>query len=73
MVEIIGIKSMTKKKGKIIYIAKPLNGVVGRVTDQLFLFDDMSDKVKESDVGRQCTIFYDVGYGGRAIVVDIQF
>lgn len=73
MVEIIGIRSMTKKKGKIVYIAKPSNGVVGRVSDQLFLFDDMSDKVNESHIGKQCTILYDAGYGGRAIVVDIIF
>lgn len=73
MNEIIGFRSMTKKKGKIVYIAKPSQGAVGRVADQIFLFDDLSDKINESCVGKQCTILYDVGYGGRAIVVDIIF
>lgn len=72
MVEIIGIRSMTKKKGKIVYIAKPSQGVVGRVTDQLFLFDDLSDRVSESDVGKECVVSYDVGYNGRAVVSGIE-
>lgn len=73
MNEIIGFRLMTKKKGKIVYIAKPSQGAVGRVTDQIFLFDDLSDKINESHVGNQCTIVYDVGFNGRAIVTDIQF
>lgn len=71
MVEIIGISSMTKKKGKVVYVAKPSKGVVGRATDKVFLFDDLSDRVSESDVGKECTIFYDAGFDGRARVVDI--
>lgn len=73
MVEILGFRSMTKKKGKVVFIARPSHGTVGREVDKFFLFDDLSDKVNESHVGKECTLLYDRGYNGNAIVVDIQF
>lgn len=73
MIKLVGYIPMKKKKGKVLFIE--LDGgdsVVGKVTDKIFLFDDLSDKIKSEHIGHELVVSYGMGYSGKAYVSDIS-
>lgn len=72
MVKLVGYISMSKKKGKVLFIEQDGGeSVVGKITDKVFLFDDLSEKVKPEHIGHEIVISYGKGYSGAAYVSDI--
>lgn len=64
---------MQKKKGKILFIEQDgSDSVVGKVTDKIFLFDDLSDKIKPEHIGHELAVTYGMGYSGKAYVSDVS-
>lgn len=73
MIKLVGYISMQKKKGKILFIEQDGgDSVVGKVTDKIFLFDDLSDKIKPEHIGHELAVTYGMGYSGKAYVSDIS-
>lgn len=73
MIKLVGYIPMKKKKGKILFIEQDGSGsVVGKVTDKIFLFDDLSDKIKSEHIGHELVVSYGMGYSGKAYVSDIS-
>lgn len=73
MIKLVGYIPMKKKKGKVLFIEQ--NGsdsVVGKVTDKIFLFDDLSDKIKPEHIGHELAVSYGMGYSGKAYVSDVS-
>lgn len=63
---------MRKKKGKILFIEQDGgDSVIGKVTDKMFLFDDLSDKIKPEHIGHELAVTYGMGYSGKAYVSDL--
>lgn len=73
MIKLVGYVSMQKKKGKILFIEQDGgDSVVGKVTDKIFLFDDLSDKIKPEHIGHELAVTYGMGYSGKAYVSDVS-
>lgn len=73
MIKLVGYIPMKKKKGKVLFIEQDGNdSVVGKVTDKIFLFDDLSDKIKPEHIGHELAVSYGMGYSGKAYVFDVS-
>lgn len=73
MVKLVGYILMKKKKGKVLFIEQDGNdSVVGKVVDKIFLFDDLSDKIKPEHIGHELAVSYGMGYSGKAYVSDVS-
>ena len=73
MIKLVGYISMKKKKGKILFIEQDgSDSVVGKATDKIFLFDDLSDKIKPEHIGHELAVTYGMGYSGKAYVSDVS-
>ena len=73
MIKLVGYIPMKKKKGKVLFIEQDgSDSVVGKVTDKIFLFDDLSDKIKPEDIGHELVVSYGMGYSGKAYVSDVS-
>ncbi|MFQ9138847.1 MAG: hypothetical protein ACLR55_04725 [Roseburia sp.] len=73
MVKLVGYIPMKKKKGKVLFIEQDgSDSVVGKVTDKIFLFDDLSDKIKPEHIGHELAVSYGMGYSGKAYVSDVS-
>lgn len=69
MIKLVGYIPMKKKKGKVLFIEQDgSDSVVGKVTDKIFLFDDLSDKIKPEHIGHELAVSYGMGYSGKAYV-----
>lgn len=73
MVKLVGYIPMKKKKGKVLFIEQDgSDSVVGKVTDKIFLFDDLSDKIKPEHIGHELAVSYGMGYSGKVYVSDVS-
>lgn len=73
MIKLVGYIPMKKKKGKVLFIEQDgSDSVVGKVTDKIFLFDDLSDKIKPEHIGHELAVSYGSGYSGKAYVSDVS-
>ena len=73
MIKLLGYIPMKKKKGKVLFVEQDgSDSVVGKVTDKIFLFDDLSDKIKPEHIGRELAVSYGMGYSGKAYVSDVS-
>lgn len=73
MIKLVGYIPMKKKKGKVLFIEQDgSNSVVGKLTDKIFLFDDLSDKIKPEHIGHELAVSYGMGYSGKAYVSDVS-
>ena len=73
MIKLVGYIPMKKKKGKVLFIEQDGSGsVVGKVTDKILLFDDLSDKIKPEHIGHELAVSYGMGYSGKAYVSDVS-
>ena len=72
MVKLVGYVEMKKKVGKILFVEQDdVDECVGKKTDKIFLFDDLSRKIKPDSVGREVVVSYGCGYNGKAYVADV--
>lgn len=72
MIKLVGYVSMQKKKGKILFIEQDGgDSAIGKITDRIFLFDDLSDKIKPEHIGHELAVTYGMGYSGKAYVSDL--
>lgn len=73
MIKLVGYIPMKKKKGKVLFIERDgSDSVVGKVVDKIFLFDDLSDKIKPEHIGHELAVSYGMGYSGKAYVSDVS-
>ncbi len=73
MIKLVGYIPMKKKKGKVLFVEQDgSDSVVGKVTDKIFLFDDLSDKIKPEHIGHELAVSYGMGYSGKAYVSDVS-
>lgn len=73
MIKLVGYIPMKKKKGKVLFIEQDgSDSVVGKLTDKIFLFDDLSDKIKPEHIGHELAVSYGMGYSGKAYVSDVS-
>ncbi len=73
MIKLVGYIPMKKKKGKVLFIEQDgSDSVVGKVADKIFLFDDLSDKIKPEHIGHELAVSYGMGYSGKAYVSDVS-
>ena len=73
MIKLVGYVPMKKKKGKVLFIEQDGgDSVIGKVTDKIFLFDDLSDKIKPEHIGHDLAVSYGMGYSGKAYVSDVS-
>ena len=73
MIKLLGYIPMKKKKGKVLFIEQDgSDSVIGKVTDKIFLFDDLSDKIKPEHIGHELAVSYGMGYSGKAYVSDVS-
>lgn len=73
MIKLVGYIPMKKKKGKVLFIEQDgSDSVVGKVTDKIFLFDNLSDKIKPEHIGHELAVSYGMGYSGKAYVSDVS-
>lgn len=73
MIKLVGYIPMKKKKGKVLFIEQDGSySVIGKVTDKIFLFDDLSDKIKPEHIGHELAVSYGMGYSGKAFVSDVS-
>lgn len=73
MIKLVGYIPMKKNKGKVLFIEQDgSDSVVGKVTDKIFLFDDLSDKIKPEHIGHELAVSYGMGYSGKAYVSDVS-
>ncbi len=72
MVKLVGYVEMKKKVGKVLFVEQDgSEECVGKSTDKIFLFDDLSQKIKPESVGHELVVSYNCGYNGKAYVADI--
>lgn len=72
MVKLVGYVEMKKKVGKILFVERDdVEECVGKTTDKIFLFDDLSQKIKPDSVGHEVVVSYGCGYNGKAYVADV--
>ena len=63
MIKLLGYIPMKNKKGKVLFVEQDgSDSVVGKVTDKIFLFDDLSDKIKPEHIGHELAVSYGVAY-----------
>ena len=73
MIKLVGYIPMKKKKGKVLFIEQDgSDSVIGKVTDKIFLFDGLSDKIKPEHIGHELAVSYGMGYSGKAYVSDVS-
>lgn len=73
MIKLVGYIPMKKKKGKVLFIEQDgSDSVVGKMTDKIFLFDNLSDKIKPEHIGHELAVSYGMGYSGKAYVSDVS-
>lgn len=73
MIKLVGYIPMKKKKGKVLFIERDgSDSVIGKVTEKIFLFDDLSDKIKPEHIGHELAVSYGMGYSGKAYVSDVS-
>ncbi len=73
MIKLVGYIQMKKKKGKVLFVEQDgSDSVIGKVTDKIFLFDDLSDKIKPEHIGHELAVSYGMGYSGKAYVIDVS-
>lgn len=73
MIKLVGYIPVKKKKGKVLFVEQDgSDSVVGKVTDKIFLFDDLSDKIKQEHIGHELAVSYGMGYSGKAYVSDVS-
>lgn len=73
MIKLVGYIPMKKKKGKVLFIEQDgSDSVIGKVVDKIFLFDDLSDKIKPEHIGHELAVSYGMGYSGKAYVSDVS-
>lgn len=73
MIKLVGYIPMKKKKGKVLFIEQDgSDSVVGKVADKIFLFDNLSDKIKPEHIGHELAVSYGMGYSGKAYVSDVS-
>lgn len=73
MIKLVGYIPMKKKKGKVLFIEQDgSDSVVGKVTDKIFLFDDLSDKIKPEHIGHELAVMYGMRYSGKAYVSNVS-
>lgn len=73
MTKLVGYIPMKKKKGKVLFVEQDGgDSVVGKVTDKIFLFDDLSDKIKPEYIGHELVVSYGMWYSGKAYVSDVS-
>lgn len=73
MIKLVGYIPMKKKKGKVLFIEQDgSDSVVGKVVDKIFLFDDLSDRIKPEHIGHELAVSYGMGYSGKAYVSDVS-
>lgn len=73
MIKLVGYIPMKKKKGKVLFIEQDGgDSVVGKVADKIFLFDNLSDKIKPEHIGHELIVSYGMGYSGKAYVSDVS-
>lgn len=73
MIKLVGYISMKKKKGKVLFVEQDgSDSVIGKVTDKIFLFDDLSDKIMPEHIGHELAVTYGMGFSGKAYVSDIS-
>lgn len=73
MIKLVGYIPMKKKKGKVLFIEQDgSDSVVGKVTDKIFLFDDLSDKIKPEHIGHELAVSCGMGYSGKAYISDVS-
>lgn len=70
---LVGYVEMKKKIGKVCFVTEKLqvDKGVGMSCDKLFLFDDLSAKVKPDSIGKEIQVAYTRGYNGNAYVADV--
>lgn len=69
---LIGYVDMKKRKGKVCFATKAIkSGGVGESVEQIFLYDDLADKIKPDSVGKDIVVTYGCGYSGKAFVADV--
>ena len=72
MIKLVGYVAMKKKVGKILFVEQAgVSDCVGKSTDKIFLFDDLSQKIKPDSVGHEVIVSYNCGYNGKAYVADV--
>lgn len=72
MVKLVGYVEMKKRVGKILFVERDNYGeCVGKATDKIFLFDDLSQKIKPDSVGHEVVVSYGCGYNGKAYIADV--
>lgn len=73
MIKLVGYIPMKKKKGKVLFIEQDGgDSVVGKVADKIFVFDNLSDKIKPEHIGHELIVSYGMGYSGKAYVSDVS-
>lgn len=73
MIKLVGYIPMKKKKGKVLFIEQDGgDSVVGKVADKIFLFANLSDKIKPEHIGHELIVSYGMGYSGKAYVSDVS-
>lgn len=72
MVKLVGYVEMKKKVGKILFVERDNDEkCVGNATDKIFLFGDLSQKIKPDSVGHEVVVSYGCGYNGKAYIADV--
>lgn len=72
-VKLTGFIDMKKRKGKVLFCILPeQSGVVGLPVEKYFIYNDLSDKISSSSIGKEFTIVWG-NYNGNAIVQDLIF
>lgn len=74
MLKVIGFIPMSKRVGKVVFVQdhNPHPSVVGLSCDKLFVYDDLSNKIDESCIGKSIEVSYGRGYNGSAFISDIS-
>lgn len=72
MIKIVGFIPMKNTKGAVVFTENDsVNGVHGKSVEKLFVYEDLSDKITDSVIGRECVVAYGCGYSGKAFISDI--
>ena len=70
--KLLGYTNMTKRKGKVIFILTDgAKNVIGQSCQVAYLYDELSDKVTDSSIGKNINLVYGSGYNGKAFLADV--
>lgn len=74
MKKILGYCEMKKTKGKVVFVEDNENreNIVGTSCDRIFIYGDVSDKVKADSIGKHLELQYDCGYNGKAYISNVN-